>query len=98
MIEKFFIVVWKKSLSVEVYVKLSVVRRVLVVILIYIKFYKFVDKKKNLSFFSILGVKFIILFLIDVFGENYVKLLEFLLCNSKDLSSIVWLWMGGRVI
>lgn len=98
MIEKFFIVVWKKSLSVEVYVKLSVVRRVLVVILIYIKFYKFVDKKKNLSFFSILGVKFIILFLIDVFGENYVKLLEFLLCNSKDLLSIVWLWMGGRVI
>lgn len=94
---KSFTAAWKKSSSVEVYVKLSAVRRAPVVILIYIKFYKLADKKKNSSFFSILGAKLTTSPLIDVFGENYVKLSEFSLCNSKDLPSIAWLWMGGRV-
>lgn len=97
VIEKSFTAPWKKSSSVEVYVKLSAVRRAPVVILIYIKFYKLADKKKNSSFFSILGAKLTTSPLIDVFGENYVKLSEFSLCNSKDIPSIAWLWMGGRV-
>ena len=49
-------------------------RRAPVVILIYIKFYKLADKKKNSSFFSILGAKLTTSPLIDVFGENgYTK-------------------------